>query len=204
MTSISKATLTLPPADVDGDGTPEQGVFEFIGDLTVTLSQTRNYVIETAGTASQVSAVIGEYFDNSPNVEAGDTKRATFAVDAGGGAHQVEIDARGYTGSPGQWGNTGDGSQVTAADATGAAADRQAFVLDRYLSVATVGSLSPATLEVGEYSTDGVYGPLDVLVDQSSVVYNSEQSTSTIDISLVCVETLDLGDAVDALTREAF
>jgi len=204
MTGISKATLTLPPADLDGDGSPEQATFEFIGDLTITISQSKNYVIETAGTASQVSAAIGEYFDTGGSVGLGDTKRKTFAVDAGGGAHQVEIDAVAWSGSPGQWGATGDDSQVTAVDATGAPADRQLFVLDRALSVATVDSRTPATLEVGEYSQDGLYAPLDVLVEQPSGVFNPEQSTSTIDESLVCVETLDLGTAVDALTREAF
>lgn len=204
MTGISEARLTLPPADVDGDGSEEVGVFEFIGDLTITVKQTRSYLIETAGTASQVSAVIGEYFDSSPSVDAGETKRKTFAVDAGGGAHQVEIDARAWSGSDGQWGNTGDDSQVTATDSTGADADRQLFTLDRYLSVATVDSRTPATLEVGEYSESGLYGPLDVLVEQPSGVFNPEQSTSTIDESLVCTETINLGNAVDALTREAF
>jgi hypothetical protein len=204
MTGISKATLTLPPTDLDGDGDTEQATFEFIGDLTVTVSQTKNYIIETAGTSSQVSALVGEYFDTGDSVELGDTKRKTFAVDAGGGAHQVEIDAVAWGGSDGQWGATGDDSQITAADATGAAADRQLFVLDRALSVATVGSLNPATLEVGEYSEDGLYGPLDVLVEQPSVVYNTEQSTSSVDVSLVCVETINLGNSVDALTREAF
>jgi len=204
MTGISKATLTLPPTDLDGDGSPEQATFEFIGDLTITISQAKNYVIETAGTTSQISAVIGEYFDSADATDLSDSKRKTFAVDAGGGSRQVEIDARAWEGSDGQWGATGDESQVTAADATGAPADRQLFVLDRALSVAQVGSLNPAALEVGEYSKDGLYGPLDVLVEQPSVVYNPEQSTSSIDVSLVCVETLDLGGAVDALTREAF
>jgi len=204
MTGISKATLTLPPTDLDGDGSPEQATFEFIGDLTITISQAKNYVIETAGTTSQISAVIGEYFDSADATDLSDSKRKTFAVDAGGGAHQVEIDARAWSGSDGQWGATGDDSQVTAVDATGAPADRQLFVLDRALSVAQVGSMNPATLEVGEYSQDGLYAPLDVLVEQPSVVYNPEQSTSSIDVSLVCVETLDLGGAVDALTREAF
>lgn len=204
MTGISKATLTLPPVDLDGGGEEVQPVFEFIGDLTVTISQAKNYVIKTAGTTSQISAVIGEYFDNGTSVSLGDSKRKTFAVDAGGGSRQVEIDAVAWEGSDGQWGATGDDSQVTAVDATGAPADRQLFVLDRALSVATVGSLNPATLEVGEYSEDGLYAPLDVLVEQPSVVYNTEQSTSSIDVSLVCVETLDLGNAVDARTREAF
>lgn len=204
MTGISKAKLTLPPADIDGDGNTEQGVFEFIGDLTITLTQTRNYVIETAGTSSQVSAIVGEFFDGSGSVDLGDTKRKTFAVDAGGGAHTVEIDCRAWEGSDGQWGATGDDSQVTAVDATGAPADRQLFVLDRALSVATVDSRTPATLSVGEYSQDGVYGPLDVLIEQPSGVYNTGRSVSDIDVSLVCVETINLGNAVDALTREAF
>ena len=202
MTGISKARLTLPETDLDGDGSGEVATFEFIGDLRVTVSQTRNYVIETSGTASQVSAVIGEYFDTSANVDLSDSKRKTFAVDAGGGAHQVEIDARAWRGSDGQWGATGDDSGVTAADATGAPADRQLFVLDRALSVATVDSRTPAQLEVGEYATDGLYGPLDVLVEQPSLVYNTEQSTSSIDVSLVCTETIDLGNAIDALTND--
>jgi hypothetical protein len=204
MTGISKATLTLPPADLDGDGSPEQATFEFIGDLTITLKQTRNYVIETAGTTSQVSAIVGEFFDGGGSVDLGDSKRKTFAVDAGGGAHTVEIDCRAWEGSSGQWGATGDDSQVTAADATGAPADRQLFVLDRALSVATIDSRTPAQLEVGEYSQAGVYDPLNVLVEQPTGVFNSGRSVSDIDVSLVCVETLDLGNAVDALTREAF
>jgi len=202
MTGISKATLTLPPVDLDGSGEEVEPVFEFIGDLRVTITQTKNYVVETAGTASQVSAVVGEYFDNAGPIGLGDSKRKTFAVDSGGGAHKVELDATAWSGSDGQWGATGDDSEVTAVDATSASPDRQLFVLDRALSVAQIGSLNPATLEVGEYSTDGVYAPLDVLVEQPSVVYNTEQSTSTADVSLVCVETLDLGTAIDALTND--
>ena len=203
MPRLSTATLTLPPADVDNDGNDETGVFVMSGDLTITLSTERNYVFRTGGTASSLTALVSEYYEGASGNQfgKGDGKRKQFFVDAGGGQHVVEVDFTGWEGSDNQWGNTGDASQLTAADATGEPAATQMQVLDRYLQVATISSASPAMLSFGEYSAEGVYDPIDVVIEQPTATFDPERGTSIYDGSLRFIEVGSFDAAIDAINR---
>lgn len=202
MATFDELILTLPEANIDGNG-PTTAKFHFAGDLRVTMRIERNYLLKTDGAELQFASILLEAFDelsgstgiNVPNP--GDSKHKTLAWNYGAGSAVVEIDFKGWTGSTERWGDTGDDSQLTAGDATGEDAFTQLQVLYRWLSMTEVDSLTPATIEFGEYSSGGLYGPMSVLVEQPTFDFDTNEGASTFDGNLVFVETYPIDTPID-------
>lgn len=199
MTAYPKAKLTFPPVDVDGDDADEDGEFVFEGDLDITIRTVSDYVMSGG---SAVNSIIAWWYDEiSDGALAGDGKRQEFYLDLGGGEHIVEVDGVSWQGSSNTWGDPSENSG-TAANGTSESPIFQMQVLDRYCQLAEVDSRNPATLEVGEYSSDGVYGPLNVVVKEPIFTFNSKQSASVMDFSIVMAEAAVFDEAYDAEQRQ--
>lgn len=162
---LQGARLTLD-ADVDQDGAAETGVFDLSKNIEITPR------IRTGNLIAQAGSSAGSFIDVISGSEGG---RAGFNLDAGGGAAAVDITFRNFEGSDGRWGNNSTNDQ---ADAEGEHVFRQMSVLYRYLNIGTFDSRSPATLEWGEYSTNGVYEPMQVTFEEPSVTFNAEEAGS--------------------------
>lgn len=194
------AELTIS-ADVDGDGVQEEGVFQMVGNLQVVPGLRTGYLI--GGRGSTVNSII------SSTVGAGQSNKQGFYLDLGGGARTVEVNFRGWEGAefedesgtvvPVQWGTDPNPSK-TKASATGQDSITQIDVLMKYLTVAEIDSRQPATLEYGEYASNGLYQPLDVVVEGPQFTRAAEDG-SWFDGSMTLVSAADLNDAIDALER---
>lgn len=185
--ALNKAILTID-ADVDGDGAEETGKFVMVDDIEIIPSMRTGFLLDNRG--STVNSVISE------STGGGESKRQGIYLDLGGGVRTVEVSFSGWAGSAEQWGNTGDESTLTRADATGASALTQLEVLFQYLAVGEVDSRNPATLEYGEHHSDGLYDPLDVVLESPQGTRSSEQS-STFSGTLTFLSVLSLEDAID-------
>lgn len=182
--TLQRAELTLS-ADVDNDGTQEDGVFVLEDDITIQPQVRTGFLI--GGRGSEANSIIQD------NAGGGTSSRAGLYLDLGGGQHVIEIEFSKWEGAPQQWGNTGDDTELTQGDATGADPITQMGVLMRYLTVGTYDSVQPATLEYGEYSDSGLYSPLDVVIEGPQVRRSAEDG-SWIDGTLTCIETVDVNE----------
>ncbi|WP_135806216.1 hypothetical protein [Halorussus marinus] len=199
MSSYDKAKLTLPPCDPANSGNDVTGTFVFEGNLTIEMGTRTGFIFDGAG--SSINSILSSWYEDATGEElSGNGKRQGLYLDLGGGIHFAEISfqgVEGWTGSDSQWGDTGDPSQVTPTDATAANAITQLQVLDRYLQVCTIDSASTATLEVGEYSTNGLYDPLQVVVESPRFTFDAEEQSSVFDGSLTFLEAASLTEAID-------
>ena len=134
-------------------------------------------------------------------LEDGEPDRKGVHLDLGGGTHAITLQADVTTdptpdenGDPLQWGSSSDPSQFDATTATGATAMRKAQIFQHYVRVTGSDSLTPATLEYGEYTEGGVLEPLDVVFEQPSF---ERQSADKYRFSATFVETVDLGRSLD-------
>lgn len=123
--------------------------------------------------------------------KATDSRRSQVSIDGGAGVEVFNIQFAGWEGSDGQWGDDST-KQLTASSATGQEPVSQISVLQRYLVEIDIGSENPATLEWGEYSDSGVYGPKDVAVRNPTLPKSREQSSSfSGSLSLYSVDDLN-------------
>jgi len=188
MTTLDKAVLYLS-ADIDGDGEREDAEFHMRGDLVVKPSIRTGFLV--GGRGSTVNSVVS-------NTTGGEQSgREGYRLDLGGGARIVEIEFTGWEGSDDQWGNTGDGTEVTVGDATGASAVTQMEVLMEYLNVGEYDSRNPATLEYGEHHPDGIYSAIDVVLEGPQTRKTAEDG-EWFQGTLTCISVQSLEDAVDA------
>lgn len=194
--TLDKAILKVS-ADVDGDGAEEDGEFHMVGNLEIQPGLRTGFIVD--GQGGSVNSVIASLLGD------GQSKRQAFYLDLGGGAHVVEIQFRGWEGatvdgSNLQWGNDASQSK-TQASATGQDPLTQIDVLMRYLTIAEIDSRNPATLEYGEYSADGLYDPLDVVVEGPTMTDAAQDGPSYYDGTMTCISTADLTDMYDAKQR---
>lgn len=168
---INGATLSL---EADPGGGPTTGVFDLTGNIDISPGiRTRNPI---GSTGTRVSAL--------SDATATDANRADYLFDAGAGALVVKVDFRGWEGRADPW---GDGSDDPRADASGEDVWRQMSVLTRYLDRGTFDSRGGATLEWGEFSTDGVYEPVPVAPEQPRTSFTATDGTAVFDGSLTLV-----------------
>lgn len=163
------------------------------------------------GVLSLIDGTVGD-FVNVP------TNKSLF-INPGSSQFAVTIDfnswegATGPDGQPLQWGDTGDDSQLTKTDATGEHPTRQISCLMYWLRGTRISSVSgeifpgagifgdgPATLRYGQYREDGVYDPLQVVLESPGADYPGG-SVSTWSGSITCIEAINAGDAIDATAR---
>jgi hypothetical protein len=196
---LQRARLTVD-ADVNGDGQQETGVFEMAGNLEIVPGIRTGFLI--GGRGSTVNSVVSSLLGD------GQSARKGIYLDLGGGARQVDINfwgwegARDQDGNPLQWGNTGNTDSPTQADATGADPITQIDCLMQYLTVAEIDSRNPATLEYGEHHDDGLYDPLDVVVEGPQMTRAAEDGSWFVG-QLTTLEAVDVDQVLDGQQRPA-
>jgi hypothetical protein len=178
---LKGAKLTLE-ADVDGTG-PTTGVFDLSGDIEISPG------IRTGDLIGPTGSTVGALVDTATGNDAG---RAGFRLDAGGGAFVVDVSFVGFQGSSGRW---GDGSGDAQADAEGEGVYRQLSVFSRYLNRGTYDSRGAGTLEWGEYSSSGVYAPINVAPEEPQVTFAAQEDVSRFSGSLSLVATRSITQA---------
>jgi len=199
------AELTLE-ADADGDGSTETGVFVMAGNLSVQPGIRTGFIL--GGQGSRINNLIGEYIEQTDEGEVSElSQRRAFYADAGGGEHIIEIEGRSWegaiydeSGEPAQWGNTSSETR-SQASATGQPPQTQMDVLMRYLTVGSFDSRSPATFEYGEYSSEGLYSPIDVVLEGPRIKRAADEG-EWIDFSMTLIAAASLEDAVDAVQND--
>ncbi|SEW10256.1 hypothetical protein [Natrinema salifodinae] len=188
-----KPQVTIQNAQI-GDQTVD-GTFVFPSDIVVEFETRTEEFFQSDGTISIIADTVLDMIAEQTDTDVGDGIRQELSFDIGGGIHAVTLDFRGYTGSPHQWGATGNGGDAT--DATGEDLHAQMAVFDRYLNAARIDSTNPAILEVGEYSAEGRYGPLQVVPENPNMRFDSTEQSSVYEGSVTWVETIDLQQAID-------
>ncbi|NHN40536.1 hypothetical protein G9C85_02640 [Halorubellus sp. JP-L1] len=181
-------TLTIPDAKIDGQTVT--GKFVFPTNVRYEIGAEVDPVIQDSGTIRAISSLVLDYLEGDDDVSLGESNRQQLSLDKGLGLHTVTLDFQGYTGSPHQWGDTGNGGTTT--DATSEDIHAQVSVLDRYLMKTEIDSGNPATLEIAEYSEPGRYEPLSVVVRDPNFTFDSVEESSVWDGSMTFVETLDI------------
>ena len=205
-----RAILDFPSYDVDGDGNDEQGKFVLAGNLEISPEWRTGFLI--GGRGSSINNVL-------QTAATGEGERGQgYYLDLGEGAHTIEINFRGWEGSQvpdtydsngkpatykdAQWGDTGDSSTKTKTDMTGESALSQINCLEYYLSNVPVDSNNLATLAYGEYSSSGVYDPVDVVIEGPSMTKAAEDG-SWFDGSMTLIEAAAFDDILSASNRGA-
>jgi hypothetical protein len=201
MPALDGFKLTIQNADVDNDGSAETGVFRAKHNIMYSFG-TRTGPIGEGG--SQLWSIIASWYEDQTGSQVlGDGKRQQLRLDLGAGAHTCELDFKGFEGSSLQWGDPTE-AVGSPANATGEHVIDQMQVLDRFLQVAEIDSRDghAATLEVGEYSENGRYNPINVAPEDPEVTFDSENQSSVFSGSITFVEIATLGDAYDATQRQ--
>ncbi|MFC6765439.1 hypothetical protein [Natrinema soli] len=183
-------TLTIP-ADF-GNSTVE-GVFEAFVNPQDDDEVRTGYLLDS-GLDQALAILRGLLEDGEPD-------RKGIHLDLGGGTHAIGLRAdvnseatEDENGNVLQWGSSNDPTQFSATTATGGTALQKTQIFQHYTRVAGADSLTPATLEYGEYSTDGVLEPLDVVFEQPKF---ERKSADTYQFTGTFVETVDLNRSLD-------
>ncbi|MEE6210859.1 hypothetical protein U3A55_11940 [Salarchaeum sp. III] len=186
-------TLTIPDAHPYGDDRdPVTGVFEFSKDIQVEIETRTEKFFESGGE----TAVIVDWLASQTGIDLPGTGfRQSLNFDFGAGVHAITLDYRAMSDAGDRWGDSGEGG--TRGDASGEDLHARMAVLDRYLQTATLDSQNPATLSVSEYSSEGRYGPLDVVPESPNMVFDGENESSVFDGSITFIETLSLEQVID-------
>ena len=199
--------MTLQYARLTVDGSPggqsATGIFEFAGNLEIVPGLRTGFLI--GGRGSTFNAVVAETLRDQ------DSNRQGVYLDLGGGTRSVAINFLGWKGAqvdldgdgstePLQWGDTGNDSQVTVTDATGADPITQMDVLMEYLVTAEIDSRSPATLEYGEHHDGGLYDPLNVVIEGPQLTRAAEDG-SWFTGQMTFLEAVDADQILDGQQR---
>lgn len=203
-----RAILDLPSGNIGAPDDPVQGTFVLAGNLNITPSFRTGYVV--GGRGSSINNVIQQVSGSDGE------KGKGFFIDLGDGAHVIEVEFRGWVGAevpsgydsdgkptgyePVQWGNTGDPSTKTYADATGEHPLSQLNVLEQYLRHITIDSRDTATVQYGEFSGDGMYESLDVVLEGPQFTRASDQNAS-FDGTMTMIEAAKIEDIYSAADR---
>ncbi|WP_049915395.1 hypothetical protein [Haloferax mucosum] len=197
---VTRLTGAVLEVEANLDGQQCTGIFHLSKDYNVVGDIVRQYLIGPTGElgARLIDVLEG---DSDESVLGDSTRnRQGFVIDAGGGTRSYEITAslsetpfgeHGYL----QMGDTGDETNLTATDATGADARTQADVFSRFVSEATTDSINSATLHIGHYH-DGTYtldgqpglfgSPRAVHIPEGPRVTESAEDASAVEITITC------------------
>ncbi|ELY96536.1 hypothetical protein [Natrialba taiwanensis] len=189
----TKPQVTIHNAEIGGQTV--DGTFVFPSDIGLEYEMRTQEFFQSEGTLSVAASSILDVIADQTDPDIGDGIRQELSFDIGGGIHAITLDFRGYTGSPHQWGSTGNGGSAT--DATGGDLHAQMAVFDRFLNTARIDSTNPATLQAGEYSDEGRYGPLQVVPENPNVRFDSTEQSSIYEGSVTWVETVSLDRVID-------
>lgn len=191
--------------DPDGTGSRE-AVFaleagsEANGGLSISYELRTGYLTENRGRLLQTAFEGIGLDDLADNFDGG------VFVNLTNGQSVWTITANTWEGSTGRW---GDGTDDPKTDAEGESPLRQASVLAYWIRETRIDSLpesipgsdgAMAELHVAEYSADGAFEPVNVVLENPQIDF-SGSSPSSLPITLTCIEAADLGQEYDAKAR---
>lgn len=198
--------------EIDALGTT--GVFELKKDFEISGRDIeRNYVV---GARAQLLVNMLDQVESAADIElpGNSTKRGGYYIDGGSGEWSMTLNASlsetPVDGEHLQMGNTGDPSQLTTLDATGAHPLDQTEIFEHYLREGTADSVSSARLHLGQYhdgthvdsGEPGVFGqPLQVTIPNAPGASYDVEESSSVDISVTCVVINSLNDPMTATKR---
>lgn len=161
--------------------------FAMKGNLEISAGVRTGFILD--GSGSTWTALFSDWLNDIPGFDVG--MRQGIFLDLGGGEHIVEVEATGWTGSDLAWGGVSGADPIT-----------QLNVLEKTLVSTQIDSFSPATIEFGEFSSQGMYSPLNVVVEGPRMTH-STQKVGSVDVTMVFIETatFDTGAFLDALAR---
>lgn len=206
---IIRLTIT---GDPDDSGTVRDGVFEFVHGDDQTPKMAREELRTETRTFGGTPLTL---FSDLTGIDLG-TENKDIALDFGNSTFAttlngvVTADQRTPSGDRCQWGDTGDHTEFTATDATGAHPARKMTVLGEWLKNTRQSSLDellgdegsgPAKIEYLSRRDGGVHEPLQVVLESPSVTYSGGSSTIA-DIELTVVEVANLDNPIDALAND--
>jgi len=165
---------------------PDGRVYRITSHVDATMEQTSQYLFNGA---EQVGAVYEQYTERGGQSGRGDGLKQNVAVGSGGGQHVISVDALQYVDSEDQWGDSDPSdSAVSKRDE-----------LNHALNTTRISSDNPAVLELGEYSDGGRFGPLPVVMQQSTLgVSATDEGPSIVTVNLQMLEAADLSEPVDS------
>jgi hypothetical protein len=138
---------------------------------------------------SQAVFESGSLFANIVSKVSGASSKQAITLNLGGGVRFVTIRFRNFKGNTNTWGNANsDDGPLTKLQ-----------YLEQDLANAEIGSNNPATLSVGEYSSSGVFDPLQVGFRSAELTYDIESGPSDFSGTLKFVETTDLNEVIEDL-----
>jgi hypothetical protein len=206
-------TVTLEiTGDPSGTGSTSTATFEFVaGDPAIQIQES----VRTGTVTSTGAQLLTTFFNEITDQE--DALNEVVAIGLGTGQYTIEISfsswggATDFQGNTLQWGDTGDQSTLTKTDATGEPAPRQLSCLMYWIKNTRIDSLpedlggslasgGPAKLSFGQHTSQGVYDPVDVILEEPSGTYSGEEP-STFTGTLTCVAVADLGETYDSEAR---
>lgn len=165
---------------------PGEQRFVAEGNLEFTHGITNQFFVDGAAGAL---AGFEQFFDQIGQDLMGDSLKQQLFLGMGSGAHEITIEFTTWQGDTREWGGFGsDASPTTKLQA-----------LNRALSTTRITSDSPATLEIGEYSSSGSYNPLPVVVKESTLTFSSREQASSFDGHIQFIESADVSDPIDAI-----
>jgi len=198
--------------DPDGSGSTRDGVFQMVaGSPALELQQS----IRTGTIASGSAQLFTTFYNEITGQEGGLNEEVV--IDPGTGQHTVTFSFSAWEGGTDfqgntlQWGDTGNASTLTKTDATGEHAQRKLQCLFYWLKNSRIDSLPEdlagplasggvATLSWGQHSSQGVYDPMDVVLEEPSGTYTGEEPTQFTG-SITAISVADLGSDSDAEAR---
>lgn len=161
--------------------------FVFRASVELTVGVRTGYILDGSGSTwtAIASTILGE---NSPFGDFG--FRQGIFLDLGGGEHIIQMEAQGFEGSDLAFGGVAGADPLT-----------QAGVLENAVVETQIDSFSPATIEFGEYSANGRFKPLSVVIEDPRITRDS-RSAATFDVNMTFLEAASFDDAafMDALS----
>ncbi|SIR99662.1 hypothetical protein SAMN05421858_5050 [Haladaptatus litoreus] len=134
------------------------------------------------GSGSTLMSVVTSFLDDGNPLNASGEQRSGMFIDLGGGVRMVQIEAHSYEGNANPFGGSGGADPWTQADE-----------LVHAIETTQIDSRGTATLEYGEYSSGGKYGPIPVVIEEPTVQLDAERGQIA-EFSLTCLKAADLTD----------
>jgi len=188
---LDGARLTIT-SDPDTDGSDETGVFELFEQTSLEAG------VETLDLIGPVGQQAITAVDKLPLLDIDGA--GGFSLNAGANVETYTIDFSDFGGSTRRW---GDGSADSQRDAEGEGPQRQLSVLHQYLRQGAFDSRNPIVLEFYEFSSSGVYSPIDVKpVNPSQRFDPTQRSAATFDGQLELRRIGDLESFVNSASGQ--
>lgn len=145
----------------------------------------------------QFITIYNEYFDGGGTSGRANSNMSGLFFGFGAGVHTITIGVYQFEGNGQTWGNanTADGGDTAL---------NMLQRLNRAVTTIPNDSDDPITLEVGEYSTSGIYDPLDVAIISCDLQYKGatdDNEVGSFSGTIEFAETVNLTNPISSTVR---